>query len=141
MIALSAPNPNLRMVLLLMRGHLEGKVITATSMIGASRAPYATANRRLKEMVEAGLVEQRPRTKTGKSFSMHPSETLLEQWSQLSSRVKRLSTSRFGDAETPREATDYFFGGSYMNAKSIPPLQVLSEPLEAARWCARACAW
>lgn len=130
MIALSAPNPNLRMVLLLMRGHLDGKVITATSMIGASRAPYATANRRLKEMVEAGLVEQRPRTKTGKSFSMHPSETLLEQWSQLSSRVKRLSTSRFGDAETPREATDYFFGGSYMNAKSIPPLQVLSEPLK-----------
>ena len=70
-IELSAPNPNLRMVLLLMRGHLEGRLITATSLIGASRVPYATATRRLKDMVDAGLIEQRPRTRTGKSYSMH----------------------------------------------------------------------
>mgnify|MGYP000299546072 CR=1 FL=1 len=132
MVELSTPNPNLRMVLSLMRGHLEGKVITPTSLIGASRAPYATANRRLKEMVDAGLIEERPRTKTGKSFSMHPSDTLLDQWSQLSSRVQRLSESRFGGGEKSSETEDYYFGGSYLNAKSIPPLQVLPEPLKIA---------
>ncbi len=132
MINLSAPNPNLRMTLLLMRGHLEGRVITATALIGASRVPYATANRRLKEMLEEGLIEQRPRTKTGKSFSMHPSETLLDQWAQLSGRVGRLAAARFGGDETLGEAEDYYFGGSYMNAKSIPPLQVLAQPLKLA---------
>lgn len=129
---LSAPNPKLRIVLSLMRGHLEGKVITATSLIGMSRVPYATATRRLKEMMDTGLIEQRPRTKTGKSYSMHPSETLLEQWSQLSNRVQRLCVSRFGGTDAPDDAADYYFGGSYMNAKSIPPLQVLSEPLKLA---------
>ncbi len=132
MIDLSSPNPNLRIVLSLMRGHLEGKVATATSLIGASRAPYATANRRLKELVSAGLIEQRPRTKTGKSYSMHPSETLLDRWSQLSSRVQRLTSSRYGGTDMPSEAEDYYFGGSYLNAQSIPPLQVLTEPLKLA---------
>lgn len=44
LVELSAPNPNLRMTLLLLRGHLEGRAITATALIGASRVPYATAN-------------------------------------------------------------------------------------------------
>ena len=131
-VDLSTPNPNLRMTLLLLRGHLEGRAITATSLIGASRVPYATANRRLKEMVNAGLIEQRPRTKTGKSFSMHPSETLMDQWAQLSSRVGRLAANRFSGKQTLGEADDYYFGESYMDAKSIPPLQVLSEPLKLA---------
>ena len=131
-VDLSAPNPNLRMTLLLLRGHLEGRVVTATSLIGVSRVPYATANRRLKEMVNAGLIEQRPRTKTGKSFSMHPSETLLDQWARLSSRIGRLAANRFGGEQTLGEAEDYYFGETYMDAKSIPPLQVLSEPLKIA---------
>ena len=131
-VDLSAPNPNLRMTLLLMRGHLEGRVITATALIGASRVPYATANRRLKEMLGEGLIEQRPRTKTGKSFSMHPSEKLMDQWAKLSSRVGRLAANRFGGEQTLGETDDYYFGESYMEAKSIPPLQVLSEPLNVA---------
>ena len=132
-VELSAPNPNLRMTLLLLRGHLEGRVVTATALIGASRVPYATANRRLKEMLEAGLIEQRPRTKTGKSFSLHPSEALIEQWKQLSSRVARLAVGHFGVRHKPGGDTgDYYFGESYMSAKSIPPLQVLSEPLKLA---------
>lgn len=132
MVELSAPNPNLRMTLLLLRGHLEGRVITATALIGASRVPYATASRRLKEMLNAGLIEQRPRTKTGKSFSMHPSETLIDQWAQFSSRVGRLAAGRFGAGQAQSETEDYYFGRSYMEAKSIPPLQVLPEPLKLA---------
>ena len=51
-----APNAHLRMALHLLQGHFEAKTITPTSLISASRVPYATANRRLKEMVDAGVV-------------------------------------------------------------------------------------
>ena len=129
-IALFAPNPYFRMTLHLIRGHLEAKVVTPTSLIGASRVPYATANRRLKEMMDADLIERRPRTSSGKSFSLHPSEKLIDQWMQLSSRVKRLSETSFGGAEADAETEDYFFGGSYMAAQSIPPIQVLREPIK-----------
>ena len=121
----------------LIRGHLEGKVTTLTSLIGASRAPYATANRRVRDMLDAGLIEQRARTKTGKSFSLHPSEKLLEQWSKLSGRVRRLATRTVWRQRLPAETTDYYFGGSYLNAKSIPPMKVLAEPLRLAGGLAR----
>jgi len=128
---LFASTPNLRITMHLIRGHLEGRLTTMTSLIGASRAPYATANRRIKEMLEAGLIDQRPRTTTGKSFSLHPSDYLLDQWTQLTSRVRRLASTQLGGAATT-EAADYYFGGSYLSAKSIPPMKVLAEPLKLA---------
>ena len=127
-----AASPNLRIAMHLIRGHLEGKVTTLTSLISASRAPYATANRRVRDMLDAGMIEQRARTNTGKSFSLHPSEKLLEHWSQLSGRVRRLATKQFGGKDSPTETTDYYFGGSYLDAKSIPPMKVLAEPLRLA---------
>lgn len=129
-IELFAPNPVFRMALHLVKSHLEAKIVTPTSLIGASRVPYATANRRLNEMIEVGLVYRRARTKSGKSYSMHPSEKLLEEWAQLSSRVQRLAESSFGNRGGAEESRDYYYGGSYMAGQSIPPLQVLSEPLK-----------
>jgi len=131
-VELFAPNPYFRMTLHLVRGHLEAKTVTPTSLIGASQVPYATATRRLKEMVSSGLIEQRPRTRSGKSFSLHPSEKLLEQWMQLSGRVVRLAETRFGGRERGVDSKDYYFGGSYMSAQSIPPLQVFPEPLKVS---------
>ncbi|MET4130573.1 multiple sugar transport system substrate-binding protein [Roseovarius sp. MBR-38] len=131
-IELQDPNPVFRMALHAIKGHLEAKVMTPTSLIAASNVPYATASRRLREMIEAGLIEQRPRTKTGKSFSLHPSEKLLEQWSQMSERVRRLAETHFNSHASREEARDYYFGGSYMTARAIPPLQVLPEPLKLA---------
>ncbi|MGJ8622542.1 MAG: ABC transporter substrate-binding protein [Yoonia sp.] len=129
---LSSPNPNLRMMSALMRGHIEGKTVTATALIGASHAPYATANRRLQDMVDSGLIEKRARTNTGKSYSMHPSEAMLEHWMQMSNRLDRLSSEHFGSQAGADTTTDYYFGGTYMNVKSIPPLQVLPEPVKMA---------
>jgi len=129
---LFAPGPHFRMALHLIRGHLEAKVVTPTSLIGASRVPYATANRRMRDMVEAGLIEQRPRTRTGKSFSLHPSDRLLELWMQVTGRVRRMAEAEFGGRERAANARDYYFGGSYMAAQSIQPLQVLPEPLKVA---------
>jgi len=127
-----APNAHLRMTLHLLRGHFEAKSITPTSLIGASRVPYATANRRLKEMIREGLVEQRPRTRTGKTFSVHPSEKLLSQWVQLSGRLRRLAEGHFGRQAPGRESRDYYFGGSYAAAQSIPPLNVLTDPFKVS---------
>ena len=124
------PNPHLRMALHLLRGHFDGRTITPTSLIGASRVPYATASRRMKEMVDAGLIEQRPRTRTGKSFSLHPSNALLAQWTQLSGRVRRLAERYYAGAEKAPDTEDYYFGGSYTDAQIVPPLSIRTEPLK-----------
>ncbi|MEL7166675.1 MAG: extracellular solute-binding protein [Pseudomonadota bacterium] len=127
---LIAPSPHLRMMVSLLNAHFSGKTVTPTSLIGASRVPYATANRKLREMIDAGLIEQRTRTTSGKSFSMHPSDQLLEEWMQISGRLRRLAEVSFGVQQRSTETKDYYFGGSYAAAQSIPPLSVLPEPLK-----------
>jgi len=129
-LEIMVPNAHLRMALHLLRGHFDGRIVTPTSMIGASHVPYATASRRLKEMHEAGLIETRPRTRTGKSYSLHPSATLLEHWMQVSSRVRRLAEVELSALAETEEARDYYYGGSYTAGQSIPPLRVLAEPLK-----------
>ncbi len=126
----NAPNPYLNMSLYLLRSHIEGRVVTASAMVSAARVPYATATRKLSEMQKTGLVVQRPRTKTGKSFSLHPGDALIETWTQLSKRIRRLAANHFGSETSPKETSDYYFGGSYQAGQSlIRPPRVLPNPL------------
>ncbi|TYC64271.1 extracellular solute-binding protein [Rhodobacterales bacterium] len=129
---ISAPNPYVKMSTYLVKRHLEAKAVTPTSLIGASGVPYATANRRMKEMIDCGLIEQRARTSTGKSFSLHPSAEMLEAWTQFSGRIRRLAAQSFGTQERRADTQDYYFGGSYLEAQTIQPPQVLLEPLKVA---------
>jgi multiple sugar transport system substrate-binding protein len=126
---LSAPNPYLSMATHLVRHHTEGRMVTASSLIGASGVPYATGVRKLREMQAAGLIEQRPRTRTGRSFSLHPSATLLAQFDRLADRVRRLSIERFGGGEDAGASSDYYFGNSYLDGHALQPPKVLPEPL------------
>jgi multiple sugar transport system substrate-binding protein len=115
---LSNPDPYIRMAAHLIRQHLEARPVTATSLAAASGLPYATAKRRIADMLNAGLIEQRPRTATGKSFSLHPSDMLIHDFTAYLDRVRRLGERAFGGPATPETERDYYFGGSYTNTRS-----------------------
>ena len=127
----STPNPHLNMILHLMLSHSEGRVVSPSSLVSASGVPYATATRKLVEIEAAGLIERRPRTRTGKTYSLHPSPDLLRSFSQLSDRVDRLVRSSFNVARQTAESTDYYFGGSYQPGRAaIAPPGALPQPLK-----------
>ncbi len=126
---LTTHDPYLSMALHLMRTHLEGRSVTASSLVAESGVAYATGMRKLADMQEAGLVEQRSRTRTGKSFSLHPSARLIASWGVLGERLQRIAAQRYGASAGDRGASDYYFGGTYLQSHSIPPPKVLSEPL------------
>jgi multiple sugar transport system substrate-binding protein len=127
---LYAPNPFLKMATHLIRSHFEGKAVTASTLVAASGAPYGTAMRRLEDMKRAGFIELRPKTKTGKSFSLHPTAELLETWGRFADRAVRLGSAAFAGGDGA--ARDYYFGGSYLGTRAIQPPQVLPEPLNLA---------
>ena len=128
-LPLRAGDPFYRIMLQLIRAHLEQRMVTVTALAAGSGAPYATAMRRIEEMVAAGLIIRRPRTKTGKSFSLHPSRELIDAWYDYGRRIKRVIAKTFGRGGDPAELYDYYFGGSYMSARIIPPPTVRDEPL------------
>ncbi len=128
-LEIAEPNPHLNMIAALLAAHLNGKIITATMLISASGVPYATARRKLLQLLECGLIEQRVRTRSGRSFSLHPTERLMTNWRQLADRILRLCAETGGAGV--KEAREYYYGASYVPAsQSIAPPQVLPEPLQ-----------
>ena len=115
----------------LIRHHIEGKSVTQTSLLAASGVPYATAMRRLKDLSAAGFVEMRARTRAGKGVSLHPSARLIESWTRLAQRVRRIALQNFGD-KSSIAVRDFYFGGSYMHGHSIQTPRALAEPLTLA---------
>ena len=129
----NTPNPHLNMILHLLRCHIDGRLVSASSIVASSGVPYATAVRKLNDMQQSGLIEQRPRTKSGKSFSLHPSPMLLDHFKQLADRVERIAKTNFGATHSAQLAQDYYYGGPYVPGKAmIPPPHVLPLPLKLA---------
>lgn len=127
-LPLSTPDPYLRITLFLMRNHLEGKLTTISSLAIASGAPYATAMRRINEMTASGLIDQRPRSSSGRTFSLHPAPALIDGFTDYAHRVKLVIGRAMGLGEGGRPA-DYYFGGSYLRAQIIPLPAARTEPL------------
>jgi len=127
-LPLKSSDPYQKIIAYLMRRHLEARLTTVTTLACASGVPYATAMRRISEMIEAGLIIQRPRTKTGKSFSLHPSQQLIKAWYDYARSMKHI-IGRTMTSAAPGGKDDYYFGGSYQSPRIIPVLSVLKESL------------
>lgn len=72
-------DPTMEMSLFLMKRHLMGLLTTPTSLAQSADVPYTTATRRVKNMQDLGLIDFRPRTQSGKSYSVHPSPKLISK--------------------------------------------------------------
>lgn len=127
----NTPNPHLNMILHLLQSHSEGRLVSPSSMVAAAGVPYATAARKLAELKDTGLLEQRARTKSGKSFSLHPSPALLEQFSQLADRIDRMARVSFNGTPNKDVDENYYYGGSYQATRAtITPPSALPQPLK-----------
>ena len=112
-------------MLQLMRNHLRGQMETPSSLIAASGLARGTAHRVIDGMIQDGLIDRRARTRTGKSFTLHPSRALIDMWFEYARRV----TAVMGESIETSAARNYFFGASYMSGAVIPPLPVMDDTL------------
>ncbi len=123
----------LRIMLHLVRNHFEGILTTRSSLAALSGLSYGTAVRAIANVCKRGLIVRRPRTATGKSFSLHPSTQLLENWQLLARRVKSLPwTVLQPDSPKSPGPETFFYGASYMSVDitRTPPVLDLAPRLE-----------
>lgn len=76
-------DPVMEMCMFLMKRHLTGQLTTPTSLAQSAGVSYTTATRRVADMRKQGLLDLRPRTRTGLSFSVHPSSKLISKMTSL----------------------------------------------------------
>jgi multiple sugar transport system substrate-binding protein len=129
-LGLQSSSRELRILVHLMRNHIAGRLTTQSSLVAASGLAYGTALRAIQSLVDRGMVMKRPRTKTGKTFSLHPTPALIQQWKVFARRLKGIVGGVFGWSNQKRVTDDYYFGASYMCAQVIPQPSVLAESLQ-----------
>lgn len=117
---LSATDARWNIIAFAMRRHLEGKLLTITSAAMAADVPYGTAMRRVNELLEAGFLHKRPRSRTGKSFSLHPTRKLIEEFESFAMQLKAMVGNTFGFANGEGAMEDFYFGGYYMASRILP---------------------
>jgi multiple sugar transport system substrate-binding protein len=119
------PDAVWNMIVYLMRRHYAGKLVTPTSLARAANVPYATAVRRVNEMFAEGLLIRRPRTRTGRSDSLHPSPELIRRAFACADEVKTSIARSLG--RSIEDAGTFYLGASHLSASIIPPPVALRE--------------
>lgn len=119
----------LRMMLHVMRNHLAGRLTTPTSLADASGLTYGTAKRGIESIIDRGLILSRPRTKSGKTVSLHPSHTMIKNWEAYATQIKAL----LGDTVVMYPNNDatkrISLSEPYQSTDVISPPAVLSQRL------------
>ena len=85
----------MRLIVHLVRHYLSGQLTTTSSLAAASGLSYGAAMRTIGRMKSRGLIVERTRTATGKSFSLHATAKLLGQWQEYASQCRILVGSAF----------------------------------------------
>ena len=117
---LSAVDPRWNIISYAMRRHLEGKLLTLTSLASASEVPYGTAVRRIMELIDQEYLIKRPRSKSGKSFSLHPTRKMISEFEAFAMQFKTMVGQTFGFDGGQGGISDFYFGGSYMALNILP---------------------
>ena len=108
---------------MLFQNHLDNKITTTTSIIQASGLPFATGLRKVNKLIKKKKLIQRSKTKSGKSFSIHPSNNLIKEFTDyFTFNQKRICLELgFGDFND-----NYFFGTSLSAGNIIPAPTVIT---------------
>ena len=86
--------------------------------------PRATAIRKINSLINKSIILQRPRTKTGKTYSLHPSEKLLQSFENYLKEIKYHVAFSLGYEN--KNNNNFYFGTSFFSANIIPPPGILN---------------
>jgi len=117
---LSGIDPRWNIISYAMRRHFEGNLLTVSSLASAAGVPYGTAMRRIGDLINDGYLIKRARSKTGKSFSVHPSRKLIAEFESFAMQFKAMVGATFGFTQSDGAMNDFYFGGYYMASRILP---------------------
>lgn len=125
-VSLSMTDVRWNLISYAIRRHCEGKLITITGLAAATGVPYGTSMRRINELIDEGMLLRRVRSKTGKSFSLHPTRLLIEEFESFAVQLKTHVARTFGFTDDD-QTQDYYFGGAYIGSRILPFPSVLEQ--------------
>jgi multiple sugar transport system substrate-binding protein len=121
LMAHSDPDPLWNLTSFLMRNEILGTPVTLAGLIQVTGLPYSTSRRLVRSLIASGYIVKRPRTKSGKSFTLHPSEDLQKTFRAYGGRIKSLIARTLGMRPSKETEDDYYFGGTPSLSQTMLP--------------------
>ncbi|WP_180898797.1 extracellular solute-binding protein [Martelella soudanensis] len=132
-VAESRGDPVFALTLSLMQAHLTGRDITKSALAESGGVPFVTAMRHISQMIEDGNIVLDPRTATGRSFYVRPSEKLQERFMAYCRSVKATIGRTFGTINSDEDVDGFYFGGSNFSRVVIPPPRLQSHHVSGGK--------
>ena len=85
------------------KNHSNNKITSITSIINYSNLPHATGIRRINKLIKNKKLYKKSKSKSGKSFSIHPSSKLIQDFELF---LNDLSKSINFDDEVKKNYTE-----------------------------------
>ena len=92
----SDDQPIWNVIAYLMKAEITGQVVTTSTLVQVCGTPYSTSRRLVARLVDQGHIIRRPRSRTGKAFSLHPSPEISKAFLDYASQIKTLLAETMG---------------------------------------------
>lgn len=126
------PDPVWDIAVHLVRSHIRGETVTISKLAQVAEVPFTTAMRRIETLIGQDLIRRRPIGRTGKTFSLHPSEQMLAAFLSYARQTKSLLAQTVGMRPNHEGDEEYYFGGSRLESQLAPPPALLQRQLSDA---------
>lgn len=119
--------PVWNIVAFLIKSEIRGQIVTASTLAQLSKTPYSTSRRLIARMIERGHIVRTPRSRTGKTFSLHPSPTIMKAFVDYAGQIKSLLAETVGMRPSREDADDYYLGGTPRLSPITPPHNLIEK--------------
>src|SRR5579872_2341897 len=111
----------------LIKSEIKGQLVTASALAHVSNTPYSTSRRLIARMIARGHIVRRPRSRTGKTFSLHPSPDITHAFMKYAAQIKTLLAETVGARSAKEDEQEYYLGGTSRQSPITPPLELVQK--------------
>lgn len=123
-------DPVWKIVVFLIKSHIHSQTVAISTLGQESGLPYATSMRLINRMVDSGYILKVPKSPSSKTFSLQPSEKLLQSFQVYAGKTKSLLAQTLGLRGSEQEE-EYYFGGTPLGSQIIPPMRLVQKRVES----------
>src|SRR5260370_21567261 len=121
-LPISDDEPIWNLITHLIRAHIKSQVVTPSALTQVTGLPYATGLRLVNRLIEEGYILRIARSRTGKTFALHPSDLLLRSFAAYARQIKALLAESLGLRASDEEEEEYYFRSMPFGSTIITPV-------------------
>jgi multiple sugar transport system substrate-binding protein len=121
LVKLSDDEPIWNVTAFLMKNEILGIPVTIASLVQITGVPYTTSRRLVARLIAEGHIVRVPRTRSGKTYALHPSPELATSFRKYAAEIKSLIARTLGMRPTKETEDDYYFGGTPSLSQTMLP--------------------